>query len=142
MIEVPVFIPRWTGEGREARMANHLASVVAPGSAVVSVRESDGMIVAYYEGNIHGAANMVTLCDRAMFAYWRARDRYPTVACMAVPASQLTRAGTLYPEHRRIEVADGRQLYEIARWLGIDLARGRDATDRLHSELRCDGVRV
>ena len=142
MIEVPVYIPARAGEGREVRMGSHLAAIVAEGSAIVGARESDGMVVVYYEGNLHGACNMVTLADRAMFAYGRARDRYPTVAMMAVPASQLARVGTLYPEHGRIEVHNGRELYEIARWLGIDLAQGREATDRLHSELRCDGVRV
>lgn len=152
MIEVPVYVPRRRGKGRsdeqnrtvlsrDERMGDWAAETIAPRSAIVGDGQDPEpgvlpeMIVVYYEGNLHNAVNMVTYADRAMFAYWRMRDHYPTVAMMAVPRSQVVQAATLYPEHGRIEVLDIDQEIRLCRWLDVDLSD-------LARELQVSGVRV
>jgi len=56
-----------------------------------------GWVLVYYEGNLYDAANVVTYADRAMFAYWRMRDRYPTVARRAVRVDDIQQIGILDP---------------------------------------------
>lgn len=145
MIEVPVYVPsRRDGAGRDVRMGEHMLATVAPRSAIVGTgRDPEPgllpeMIVVYYEGNLYGAVNMVTFADRAMFAYWRLRDHYPTVAMMAVPRSQVVQAATLYPEHGRVEVKSAAQQVRLTRWLGLAI----EDSDALARELRVQGVRT
>ena len=83
-------------------------------------------MLVYYEGNRYGAANMVTYADRAMLAYWRMRDHYPTVAQAAVPVEHLVRIGTLDPERGEIELVDTEHAPDLAEWLGCAPALPRD----------------
>jgi hypothetical protein len=150
MIEIPVYVPsrRHQASGRDVRISEQLAATVAPRSAIVGKDLSGDdvpadMVVVYYEGNIHHAAEIVTFADRAMRAYERMREHYPTVAMMAVPRSQLTRTATLCPEYGRVEVAGSREMLGLCRWLGLELsAEHALATDRLATELRATGARA
>jgi len=54
---------------------------IAPGSAIASFDVSnDHGNVAYYEGNLFGAENLKTYEGKVICAYYRLRDKYPTVA--------------------------------------------------------------
>jgi hypothetical protein len=125
-------------------MGEQMLATVAPRSAIVGTGQDPEpgllpkMIVVYYEGNLYGAVNMVTFADRAMHAYYRLRDHYPTVAMMAVPRSQVVQAATLYPEHGRVEVKNAEQQVRLTRWLGLAIEDG----DALARELRVQGVRT
>ena len=108
---------------------------VQAGSAIVSHHEyvhspddpeGPARVLVYFEGNKHGASNMATYADRAMFAYWRMRERYPTVAQAEVPVDQLVRIGTLDPEHRAIELVDDEHAPDLANWLACPPERLRD----------------
>jgi len=159
MIEVPIYIPARHGKGRtdeqnrtllgrDQRMGEHFAATIAAGSAIVGTgRDQDpgvlpGSIIVYYEGNLYGAANMVTFADRAMHAYWRMRDRYPTAAMMAVPVSQLQLVAHLLPEHGRVEVISGATLYRLARWLDLEEDATRREPQQFPRELVVSGVTI
>ena len=72
------------------RPDSNAAQVIAPGSAVVgrpdAVREVvvDGvrtkMVEVYFEGNLYGASNLVTMGQRLAQAAGRLVARYPTTA--------------------------------------------------------------
>jgi len=119
MLEVPVYIPRPTVDG-------FIARTVAPRSAIVGQPELPArgeLLVVYYEGNLHGAANIVTFADRAMVAYHRMAERYPTVAKMAVAPREVTQAATLLPEHGMVEpTLDPTLRAALARWIGVEAA--------------------
>ena len=74
-------------------------------------------VVIYYEGNRYGASNIKTFADRAMLAGGRCVERYPTSAMRAVLAEALVKVGTLYLDHKRVEVEDGLSLTRLAKWL-------------------------
>lgn len=97
-------------------------------------------IVLDFEGNRFQAANIVTFADRVSHAADRHKAHYPTVARIVVDVDQVRRAGTFYPQWRRVEVDDAGELLAIAKWLGMFDGEQFDA-DRLHAELRCgDGL--
>jgi hypothetical protein len=84
---------------------------VQAGSAIVSQHEPveiSGALLVYFEDNKHGASNMATYPDRAMFARWRMCGRYPTVAQAKVPVDQPVRIGTDRARRRRARARPGR----------------------------------
>ncbi len=106
-------------------------SSIASGSGVVGHNtDSNGAVVVYYEGNLHGATNLNRFDERLMHAAGRLVHRYPTIAMSAVNADQLVQVGTLtYPEGR-ITVTN-RPLLEA--WAGEAVPDGltQDAQRRL-----------
>jgi hypothetical protein len=156
MIEVPVYVPRRRGQvaigvdrdERDERMGEHFTATVAPRSAIVGTGKDPDpgllpqMMIVYYEGNLYGAANMITFADRAMFAYWRLRDHYPTAAMMAVPCSQVMHVANLYPEFGRVEASSGVTLTYLARWLELEADALNRAPEAIHHELAVKGVTI
>ena len=95
----------------------------------------------YFEGNLYGAVGMVTFADRAMHAYWRMRERYPTIAMMTASPQELVRAGTLDPERGVIrDELDARG--DLLAWLGIKDVPGDRRILSLQRELCVYGVRA
>jgi hypothetical protein len=99
----------------------HLAtSAIVSGSAIVGrpVAGADDVEV-YYEGNVHGAANMRTLADRAAHACGRMLQSYPTVAKRIVPREALVVVGTFEPRASRIILTGPQSERAVADWLGV-----------------------
>ena len=92
---------------------------IDPQSAIVGAdpEEGEDRVLIYFEGNRYGASNIRTFADRAMLAGGRCVERYPTAAMRAVLAEALVRVGTLYLDHKRVEVEDGLSLTRLAKWL-------------------------
>ena len=68
---VPVFIPA---------LGSELYRIITKGSGIVGQPYNDNEILAYYEGNLYGASNIVTWADRVHHAADRMATAYPTVA--------------------------------------------------------------
>ena len=96
---------------------------IDPKSAIVGAdpeelgRGEADRVLIYFEGNRYGASNVKTFADRAMLAGGRCVERYPTTAMRAVLAEALVKVGTLYLDHKRVEVEDGLSLTRLAEWL-------------------------
>lgn len=73
-----------------------LARVVRPGSAIVA-RPDPGAdrLVADFEGNLYGAANLGSYVERLICAAWRSRELAPTVARHWVEPAALDVIGEL-----------------------------------------------
>lgn len=74
---------------------------IVRGSAIVGKEYPDGIDV-WFEGNIHGYANLQLFEDRVKSAAWRAFDRYPTNAKATFNSSELVAVGTVTvaPNHQ------------------------------------------
>lgn len=71
---------------------------IADGSGIVGTRLEDGRVRIDFEGNLHGAVNVVTYADRVEIACGRHQVSYPTVARMSVPAADVAAVGVFDPE--------------------------------------------
>lgn len=93
-----------------------VASMVAPGSALVGLPMGDGRVLVYYEGWIHGAAQYADLDARGKWeggldhAASRMVTNYPTSALMSPKAETLTAIGTYNPVTRTVVVDDEESL--------------------------------
>lgn len=123
---VDVYLPNPESDLARASLAS-----ILPKSAIVGTpaREwfeqthpsnTDLDIIIDFEGNKFGASNVVTYADRAMVAFGRHREHYPTVARLAVPPSHLIVVGTFYAGPDRIEPNDAESLVALMRWLDVD----------------------
>ena len=65
------------------------------GSAVVAVKRPSGQVIAYYEGNIYGACNIVTFDDKAVLAYGRLVQNYPTSAKFVLDPDEYEIVGSI-----------------------------------------------
>lgn len=92
------------------------SAIVGAGPEEVSRGAADRVLV-YFEGNRYGYANVQTFADRALIAGGRCVEHAPTIAKRYVLAEALVRVGTLYLDHRRVEVEDGLSLTRLAKWL-------------------------
>lgn len=120
---VPVFIP-----------APGVLTDVAPGSGVVG-QAGDERFTLYYEGNLYGAANVVTWADRTFMAAGRMLTKYPTTARCAVDPDHVILVGHLDPETGTITVTEPSS--ELTTWLGTDdLETERFTTGALHVNRR------
>lgn len=90
---------------------------IAPGSGVVG-RAQGAMVLADFEGNLHGADNIRTLADRLHHAAGRAATRYPTVARRLVPAEALLAVGWYDEQSGRLVPDDAEAEAHLAGWLG------------------------
>ena len=77
---------------------------------------NEGRLVVYYEGNLHGFTNVVTLADRVELAAGRMANSYPTIARALVPERAVVEVGRFDRDRRCIAVTDEAPL---ARWLGL-----------------------
>jgi hypothetical protein len=112
----------WHHRGMEMRLwipdeHTPAAEWVLPGSALVSVACSGEQVVCSYEGNKYGAANIVTLADKAMLAAGRLRTGYPTAAVRSFRRSELVPVGFYDEEQGEIRITDAAQA-NVARWVG------------------------
>lgn len=80
-----------------------------------------------YEGNLYGASNIVTFCDRVMIAAGRHIERSPTIARAYVVPDALIRVGSYDGETVELDHPSMREV--VCRWLGCD-------DDQLDDELR------
>jgi hypothetical protein len=93
---------------------------IARGSAIVGVPEPGADDVRiYFEGAIYGQVNLITLADRAVCAYGRLRERYPTLARRTVPREALVAVGTFDQAGGRIVLTGERSASAVADWLGL-----------------------
>ena len=97
------------------------AEWVLPGSALVSVACSGEQVVCSYEGNKHGAVNIVTLADKAMHAAGRLRTGYPTAAVRSFRRSELVPVGFYDEEQGELHITGGAHA-NVARWVGCALS--------------------
>jgi hypothetical protein len=100
-----------------------LASIVAPGSAIIGPEGSDEWdgsehVTVDYEGNVHGAVNIKTYADRARHAAERQLRRLPTVARCVAQRSELQQVGWFDPE-RGVTLLTGAEK-AVASWLEVD----------------------
>ena len=102
----PVFVP--SEDSSSAKM-------IDPGSGIVGVPYDEGRILVYFEGNRHGAVNVVTFADRVLHAASRLAHDTPTGALAAVPAEDVQQVGTYDPKTGTVRLDDEKAL---ARWLG------------------------
>lgn len=84
--ELALLVPKIELQGK-----HHLKK----GSAVVAVKIPSGQVMAYYEGNIYGASNIVSYNDKAMLAFGRMVQNYPTTATMVIEAEDYEAVGTI-----------------------------------------------
>lgn len=93
---------------------------IARGSAIVGVPEPGSEEVRiYFEGALYGQVDMVTLADRAVHAYGRLRERYPTLAKRMVPRVSLVAVGTFDEAGGRIILTGEQSASAVATWLGV-----------------------
>jgi hypothetical protein len=100
---------------------------LVPGSAIVGRSETTvdtpsppGWRQVYYEGNLHGAENIITFADRVYHAADRLVHGHPTTTRAIVPAVALATVGTFDYRTRTLSLSDQAAL---AAWLGFDDAR-------------------
>lgn len=127
------------------------------GSGIVGTpmvpEDPESPILAFYEGNRYGYANVVTFADRCMIAEGRLRTNAPTVAKQLIRPDDVIAVGTYHPDERRVEVHEARGLVELARWLDlatyeefyapghkgvVPTVSGFDS-DELHTQMRGSG---
>lgn len=93
---------------------------IARGSAIVGLAEPGAEEVRiYFEGALFDQVNMVTLADRAVHAFGRLRERYPTLARRMVPREALVAVGTFDEAGGRIILTGEQSAASVATWLGV-----------------------
>jgi hypothetical protein len=118
-VNVRVYVP----PGKQLIVAGR---EIARGSGIVGGTPANGYVVIDYEGNLHGAVNLVTWRDRVEIAAGRHVERYPTVARAAAKEEQLVDVGLFDTETRAISLwpFEGRALTLarelVAGWLDLD----------------------
>lgn len=96
-------------------------SMVRPRSAIVGRTVAlAGLLLCHWEGNEHGAANVVSFADRLLHAAGRAFALYPTKACGLLPAADLIEVGTY--DARRSMVVSISDPDRLQQWCGEDPA--------------------
>lgn len=85
------------------------AAGISKGSGIVG-RFRENRLVVDYEGNLYGAENLTSFPDKVRHAFFRARDRYPTVARRTVDPSSFVVVGRVaddgWPEPDPVSPAD------------------------------------
>lgn len=141
--EIAVYLP---DPDPTIRFDSAATAVIDRGSGIVGTPISEwipddypgDLLVIDFEANRYRAVNIVTYADRVYHAYDRHATHYPTVSRLTVPPQTVTRVGTFYPVHGRVEVADGLALSRLADWIGCPLGYGgKHASNQLAAELRC-----
>lgn len=100
------------------------AAAIRRGSAVVSSEpaDADGRVVVDVEGNLYGSVGMEVFANRVLHAWGRQKERYPTVARMAVPVDSLQRVGVFDVAAGRVRLDDAFVVQGnrsvLATWLG------------------------
>lgn len=90
---------------------------IATRSGIVGTPKDDGQVRIDYEGNLHGASNIVTFADRVAQAAGRHTTNYPTIARAWVPSTNLVPVGR-WDDTDGIVTVDN---YEaLAAWLHIE----------------------
>jgi hypothetical protein len=116
--EVKVLLPRI------GSMAN---TVIRDRSGVVGVpAKAPGRTLAYYEGNVFGAAGMVTWADRCFHAASRLVAQYPTVATGLFLTTDFIEVGTMavngrIPDDDVVLSEDAQIRRLVARTLGVGI---------------------
>lgn len=103
--------------------------------AELLTNDPDEVLVIDFEGNRHGASNMVTFADRVRHAHGRHVEHYPTIARLMVKAEAMTAVGQFHPDEGRVQVENDDQLALLARWLGVAKS-DPDFYSRLNREMR------
>jgi hypothetical protein len=96
--------------------------MIARGSGIVAEPREDGEVSLYFEGNVHGAANLKTWADRVAHAYeratWRGRG-YPTIAKGVYGPDDVIEVGVFEPG-RGVTLASRAKAALVASWLEVD----------------------
>ena len=95
-------------------------TTIDSGAGIVSSRpERGGRVTVDFEGNRHGAGNIVTFADRVYHAYGRQVTDYPTIARMSLQTSWLIRVATFDPKTGIVYVGSAAAAATLAGWLGV-----------------------
>lgn len=114
-----VYVPRVSGT---------LAKEIDLASGIVgSPSDEPGIIRIDFEGNRHGAVNIVTWADRLRAAASRHQAGYPTIAQLWVPETELVAIGRFDAEEGEVRLSAAPGVY--GHWL----------PDLAPTELRCSG---
>lgn len=101
-------------------IAGYPLAHIRAGSGVVGRVRAQGDLLAYFEGNLLGASNMVTWADRAYHAMGRMISDYPTSAMLVAPAGEFVRIGQ-WDEIEGRAILDGPDAERrLAVWLGAE----------------------
>lgn len=126
-----VYVPNPDDEHQRARLIHRGSGIV--GTAYTQFERTDDAptsILVYFEGNRHGASNIVTWADRCYVAASRmgvdAAQDYPTTALAVLPADSLTPVGTFDGDQVTALGPDEDNL--IYQWLDLH-RRGNNALD-------------
>lgn len=90
--------------------------IVGEGPEEISHGAADRVHI-FFEANRFGYSNVHTFCDRAIVAGHRCIERAPTIAQRLVLAEAVVNVGTLYLDHKRVDVHDARGLVRLSKWL-------------------------
>jgi hypothetical protein len=94
--------------------------IVAASGVVCQTLPAEERTSVWYEGNLHGAANIVTYADRVYHAADRMLRDYPTSATAALRSKHLLVIGT-FDTHTGTVTLDGdSQRRILADWLGVE----------------------
>lgn len=92
---------------------------ILPGSAIVGDFDSKvGRIMLDFEGNKYGWDNLHRYVERAMHAWDRHVQRYPTISRMYVQAHEVVIVGEYDPLNKRI-VIHPLDMPKVEQWLGM-----------------------
>jgi len=90
---------------------------IKKGSAIVANGQPrDGLVLAYYEGNLYGADNLHRFEEKLLHAAGRLVEKYPTVACSMLEVDQLLKVGTYDYSKQRFQ-AMPETLSALKEWL-------------------------
>jgi hypothetical protein len=116
-MELDVYVP--------ADRATATARIVDAGSGIVGTASDElGRTLVDFEGNRHGAVNLVTYADRVHCAAGRHTVRYPTTARALLDTTVLVRVGTFDSETGDIDLLGADEGPDAARariaaWCGV-----------------------
>lgn len=119
--------------------ADPAESIIAAGSGIVGTPAHEFMpmlpegdrLTIDYEGDLFGAANIVTYADRVLHAAGRHAAKYPTTARTTLSVEDLTAVGTFDGERVTIK----RAAYPaVAEWIDVP-------EEELEAQLLIDGGR-
>jgi hypothetical protein len=124
-----------------------IRAMIAAGSGIVGGPAlRGGNLEVDYEGNLYGAANIVTYADRISLAHGRMAQHYPTVARTLVEPEAMTRVGTYLPATGVVDLrhATPQAKNLLCRWLHIpfdQLAAQLLTTNHRHALARTEATR-
>ena len=92
--------------------------LIKQGSAIVGYRRSEETAHVYYEGNLYNASNLTTFRERAVCAYGRMTNQYPTVAQAMVDLEEFEIVGEMTATTFELKASAG-----LDAWTNLDSSK-------------------